>query len=222
LSQGFDSLRDMLAEARRFLGLPRSDAPKRPVPGLPDPRAGSSPPRKRSLAVLPRPICADAASPLLPISRRCAFTPTCFYREHDPAPRQHWPALIAALTDLDGRLTAVQRTCLARDGSDKAPLVSPRRVLGALLGHGVRFGRALRDGAQVMAAGERIETMLSLRSTFPDLPMVAALSARQLAPCCSLPGCAPSISPVMTMPRRGGRQRLSPSGPQQLSFRRCV
>jgi hypothetical protein len=49
--------------------------------------------------------------------------------------------------------------------------------MGHLLGHGVRFG-AVDD---VMAAGEGIETMLSLRTILPTLPMVAALSANHLA-----------------------------------------
>jgi len=46
-----------------------------------------------------------------------------------------------------------------------------------LLGHGVRFGVV----TDVVAAGEGIETMLSVRSALPDLPMVAALSANHLA-----------------------------------------
>ncbi len=49
--------------------------------------------------------------------------------------------------------------------------------MGHLLGHGVRFGVA----NDVMAAGEGIETMLSLRSVLPTMPMVAALSANHLA-----------------------------------------
>jgi hypothetical protein len=49
--------------------------------------------------------------------------------------------------------------------------------MGQLLGHGVRFGVA----DDVKAAGEGIETMLSLRLVLPTLPMVAALSANHLA-----------------------------------------
>ena len=49
--------------------------------------------------------------------------------------------------------------------------------MGHLLGHGVRFGAA----TDVMAAGEGLETMLSLRSALPALPMLAALSANHLA-----------------------------------------
>jgi hypothetical protein len=105
------------------------------------------------------------------------FHPSCYYRAHDQAARQSWPALIASVTDLNGAINGVLRTWLERDGSAKAPLATPRRAMGDLLGNGVRFGAA-RD---VLAAGEGIETMLSLRLVLPDLPMVAALSASHLA-----------------------------------------
>ena len=49
--------------------------------------------------------------------------------------------------------------------------------MGHLLGHAVRFGPA----GDVMAAGEGIETMLSLRCVMPNMAMVAALSAAHLA-----------------------------------------
>ena len=49
--------------------------------------------------------------------------------------------------------------------------------MGLLLGHAVRFGPA----GDVMAAGEGIETMLSLRCVMPTMPLVAALSAAHLA-----------------------------------------
>lgn len=49
--------------------------------------------------------------------------------------------------------------------------------MGHLLGHAVRFGVA----GEVMAAGEGIETMLSLRCVIPTMPMAAALSAAHLA-----------------------------------------
>ena len=49
--------------------------------------------------------------------------------------------------------------------------------MGHLLGNAVRFGVA----GEVMAAGEGIETMLSLRCVLPTMPMAAALSAAHLA-----------------------------------------
>ena len=49
--------------------------------------------------------------------------------------------------------------------------------MGNLLGHAVRFGIA----HDVLAAGEGIETMLSLRLALPAMAMAAALSANHLA-----------------------------------------
>ena len=106
------------------------------------------------------------------------FHPRCFYRADDGTAREAWPALLAAVTDLDGTITGVQRTWLAPDGADKAPVASARRAVGQLLKNGVRFGGA-RD---VLAAGEGIETVLSLRCAVSRLPMIAALSANHLAP----------------------------------------
>ena len=85
--------------------------------------------------------------------------------------------MIASVTDLDGRITGVHRTWLSPEGSGKAPIDTPRRAMGELLGHAVRLGTA----HDVIAAGEGIETILSLRMALPGLPMAAALSAAHLA-----------------------------------------
>ncbi len=105
------------------------------------------------------------------------FHPHCYYRPDDHAETQTWPALIAAVTDLRRHLTGVHRTWLDPSGRAKAPIETPRRAIGHLLGNAVRFGLA----DDVLAAGEGIETMLSLRSALPMLPMAAALSANHLA-----------------------------------------
>ena len=91
--------------------------------------------------------------------------------------------MIACVTDLDGSITGVHRTWLDPDGFDrvrlgKAPIDTPRRAMGDLLGNAVRFGAADDD---VLVAGEGIETVLSLRYVLPTLPMAAALSANHLA-----------------------------------------
>jgi hypothetical protein len=85
--------------------------------------------------------------------------------------------LIAAVTDLAGRITGAHRTWIDPSGAGKAPVDRPRRAMGHLLGHGVRFGMA----NNVLAAGEGIETVLSLRMALPSMPMLAALSAHHLA-----------------------------------------
>jgi hypothetical protein len=111
------------------------------------------------------------------------FHPRCYYRPDEHMPTETWPAMIACVTDLNGNITGVHRTWLDPDGFDrirlgKAPIDTPRRAMGDLLGNAVRFGAADDD---VLVAGEGIETMLSLRCALPTLPMVAALSANHLA-----------------------------------------
>ncbi len=84
--------------------------------------------------------------------------------------------MIAAVTDNHGTITGVHRTWLDPSGQGKAPLETPRRAIGDLLGHGVRFGSA----DDVMIVGEGIETILSLSCAMPNMPMAAALSANHL------------------------------------------
>ena len=181
-----DTLRDTLDEARRFLGLPR---PEPADDRRPDPVPTGSPDAARRLWAISMPVRRTIAEAYLHARgiadlRHCTalrFHPRCYYRgdDGDPAERARaaWPALVAAVTDLDGTVTGVHRTWLDPSGEGKAPVATPRRAMGLLLGHGVRFGRF----ADVMATGEGIETALSLRSVMPTLPMVAALSANHLA-----------------------------------------
>jgi hypothetical protein len=110
------------------------------------------------------------------------FHPRCYYRPGGDAPTEAWPALIAAVTDLSGTITGVHRTWLDPAGPGKAPIDTPRRAMGYLLGNAVRFPACAGIiAADVMAAGEGIETVLSLRSVLPGMPMMAALSANHLA-----------------------------------------
>ncbi|MDU6731523.1 MAG: toprim domain-containing protein, partial [Bradyrhizobium sp.] len=110
------------------------------------------------------------------------YQPRCYYHPPNQDAPEIWPAMIARVTDLDGTITGVHRTWLDPEGFDdrrlgKAPIDTPRRAMGDLLGHAARFG--ITD--DVMAAGEGIETMLSLRTVLPSLPVAAALSANHLA-----------------------------------------
>src|SRR5580704_2879409 len=106
------------------------------------------------------------------------FHAALWYRPDVDAPRESWPGLLAAVTDPAGRITGVHRTWLDRTRPDKAPLADPRRALGHLLGNGVRFpGFAESRVAEVLLAGEGIETVLSVKCVLPAVPMIAALSA---------------------------------------------
>ena len=133
------------------------------------------------------------------------YHPSVYYREAEDAPLESWPALLAAVTDLDGNITGIQRTWLDPRRPDKAPLADPRRALGHLLGNGVRFGKA----ADILAAGEGIETMLALKSVLPSLPVIAGLSANHLAALDLPPArlCAASMSPETTTRPVSGRRR---------------
>jgi hypothetical protein len=177
--------RDTLDEVRRFLSLPQPDffgtEARQPAPV-------GSPLAARRLWAMSRPTQGTLAEAYLhgrglTDLRNCTnlrFHPRCYYRQDaaaDDDARQTWPALIAAVTDLDGGITGVHRTWLTPTGEAKAPVTTPRRAMGSLHGHGVRF----RPVDDVVAAGEGIETMLSLRCALPTLPMVAALSANHLA-----------------------------------------
>jgi hypothetical protein len=108
------------------------------------------------------------------------FHPRCWYRaDADDAPGtpSSFPALISAVTDNDDQITGVHRTWLDPATAEKADIVTPRRAMGDLLGHGVRF----RTAGPVMAAGEGLETILSLRMALPALPMIACLSSAHLS-----------------------------------------
>ena len=178
-----DATRDVLDEARRFLRLPVPEA----APAQ-SPAAAGSPEAARRLFAASQSIAGTIAETYLrergiTAFRDCTalrFHPRCYYRQDGEIPgdaRNDRPALVAAISDLGGTMTGAHRTWLDLSGRTKAPVGTPRRAMGNLLGNAVRFGTAL----DVLAAGEGIETMLSLRSVMPTLPMAAALSANHLA-----------------------------------------
>jgi hypothetical protein len=122
------------------------------------------------------------------------FHPGCYYRDLVTGETQTFPALIAAVTSLDGHITGVQRTYLSSglDPSgkvDKAQIPDPRRSLGQLLGNGIWLGLDPGAPVPIMAACEGFETMASLRTVMPALPAAAATSANHLACLAFPPGC---------------------------------
>ncbi len=179
------TLRDTLDEARRFLSLPRPDPPRHET--LPPVPTGS-PEAARRLWAISSPITATLAERYLnqrgiadlqglPMLR---FHPRCYYQlpaTAEQLERQIWPALIAKITDTDGTLTGLHRTWLDPDTATKAPLDPNRKAMGNLLGNAVHIG----PPCGVVAAGEGLETMLSLRQVLPRMSVAAALSGNHLA-----------------------------------------
>ncbi|OCC05380.1 DNA primase [Labrys sp. WJW] len=185
LSLGLIDFKDVAEEACRFLSLPHSEpeAPRMPAGSALNAAAGS-PRAARRLFAMSQPIGGTLAQVYLHGRAIAAlagatalrYHPRCYYRPEEYSPREVWPAMVASVTDLAGRQTGAHRTWLSLDGAGKAPVETPRRAMGELLGHGVRFGIA----QDVLAAGEGIETVLSPRQVLPNMPMVAALSATHL------------------------------------------
>lgn len=174
------SFLDTLYEAERFLSLPPL---LNTVPVLP-PQDSDRQDAARRLFAASQPLQGTAA-PLYLQARGLTdvlqydalrFHPKCYGRSGS-SQRYIYPALIAAITDLRGDLTGVHRTFLSLHEPIKAPISEPKRSLGRMMGHGVRFGMA----NNVLLAGEGLETVLSLHSLLPWIPAVAALTATHLA-----------------------------------------
>ena len=173
-------------EACRFLSLPRPVAPHdtlRPVHG--DRTSSSSSSAVQRLLAISRPIAGTLAETYLRsrgITHLEALTslhfhPRCYIRSGPDGPPEARPAMIATVTDLTGHVTGLQRTWLDLSGARKAQIATPRRAMGDLLGHAVRFGPV----QNILGVGEGIETTLSVRAALPGLPVAAALSAAHLA-----------------------------------------
>ena len=178
------SFGETLDEARRFLSLPRPEPPQRERQSAPT----GSPEAARRLFAMGRPVGGTLAERYL--RRRglsglgdapaLRFHPCCYYwREGQPkdTPPETWPALLAKVTDVNGNLTGVHRTWLDPATARKAPLDPSRKAMGNLLGHGVRIGTA----SDILAAGEGLESTLSVRMALPNMPVISALSANHLA-----------------------------------------
>ncbi|AWV19841.1 DNA primase (plasmid) [Methylobacterium sp. XJLW] len=190
--QSGGTVKEALAEARAFLSLPQPPEAERSRP-LPEARDTTE--SARRMLRYGRPVVGTPAAAYLrsrglehavglPALR---FHPRCLYRasRKHPGPDTWHPALLACVTDLSGAVTAVGRTWLAADGRGKADLPKPRRVLGHLLGYGVRFPGTVTD---LLVAGEGVETVLSLHRLMPTMPHVAALSAGHLGALILPPG----------------------------------
>jgi hypothetical protein len=183
-SCGLIDFKDVADEARTFLSMP----PPEPEPRFQKrqrPAPSGSAEAARRLVGMSQPITGTIVQAYLRNrgitdlrgTGSLRFHPRCYYRPDEHAPTETWPAMIASVTDLRDEITGAHRTWLDPRSRDKAPIDTPRRAMGDLLGNAARFG----IGGEIMAAGEGIETVLSLRQVLPDMPMLAALSAAHLA-----------------------------------------
>lgn len=90
--------------------------------------------------------------------------------------RERRPALVTALVNGEGALEGIQVTLLTAHGAAKAPLATPRRTIGRLMGHYVRIDAP----SDTLVVAEGLETALSARRAL-GAGAWAFLSAENLA-----------------------------------------
>ncbi|MDG3580066.1 toprim domain-containing protein [Rhizobium sp. YJ-22] len=188
---GLVDFRDVADEARRFLNEPRpAPAASRRDDARTDPPVDRpADERAQRLFRMTQPLAGTLADSYLrqrgilraSLHPALRYHPSCYYRDLVTGRTSSFPALIAAVTDPGGTITGVHRTWLDPDGGGKAQVEDPRRALGGLLGNAVRFAFPVHRPVSVMAAGEGLESILSLSHVMPGMPMVSALTANHLA-----------------------------------------
>ncbi len=175
-------LRDAIVEGHRFLALPvRESAPAYHHDA--DPLSDTSASARRIWGMC-REIADTHADRYL--RARCIacrafptlrFHPALYHRDEKVS--RKLPAMVAAVFDNNGAFKGIHRTWLDPRQPRKATLASPRKALGRLHGHAVRFGAA--GPGQILVVGEGIETVLSITTALPGVPTAATLAANHLS-----------------------------------------
>lgn len=126
-----------------------------------------------------------ALSQLAAPPRALRFLPKAEHTDGKTGEITEWPCMIAAMTSAKGEIIAVHRTFLKADGSDKAPIQSPKKIWphgwhGAVIR--LAKGESGLSPEQAAARGirgplliaEGIEDCLSLAMARPDMRVWAA------------------------------------------------
>ncbi|MEQ8903624.1 MAG: toprim domain-containing protein [Roseovarius sp.] len=185
---GSATLKETLREARSFLG----EAPCPTVPRetqrakRPDAASSKRIVRARKLFAAGKPVLGTLAATYLQgrgitrLGPALRYHPRVFLRtgEDDPDPRQRAPALLAKITDNRGQITGCARAYLAPSTGGLAAIESPKRILGQLHGHAIRFwsGTSCCD----LIVGEGLENTLSVGTALPEFDLASCLTATHL------------------------------------------
>lgn len=187
---GLKTVNEAVAEARAFLALPHPPSGRLGISNQSD-SADKAEQENRQAIIRRAEKLFKASSPIagtlaehylqsrrivLPHQPALRFHPKVYYRDNKGATGQH-PALLGMISDRRGRFTGINRIWLREDGRGLADIAEPKKCQGNLYGNGVWFGRS----TEILIAGEGMETILSLKTARPDIPMVAALTANHLA-----------------------------------------
>lgn len=116
------------------------------------------------------------------MSRSLRYHPSQGYYDGDNNLVGRFPVICAKFVNaFNAQATSIHRIYIARDGRGKAPVEDPKKDM-AKPSDIIKTGSAifLDPPAEVMAIGEGIETMLSVRSTYPSLACWATATANML------------------------------------------
>ena len=185
---GSVTLKETLREARSFLG----DAPCPTVPRetqraeRPDAASSKRITRARNLFAAGKPVLGTLAATYLQGRGITRLGPALRYHqrvflrhgEDDPDPPHRAPALLARITDNRGQITGCARVYLDPSTGSLAAIESPKRILGQLHGHAIRFwsGKARTD----LIVGEGLENTLSVGTALPEFDLASCLTATHL------------------------------------------
>ena len=185
---GSVTLNETLREARSFLG-----AAPCPVVSLEAQRAERSGAafskritRARKLFSAGKPVLGTLAATYLQGRGISRFGPALRYHprvflwqgEDDSDLPQKAPALLAKITDNRGQVTGCARVYLDPSTGGLAEIESPKRILGLLHGHAIRFWSGLPCSDLIV--GEGLENTLSVGSALPEFDLASCLTATHL------------------------------------------
>lgn len=185
---GSPTLKETLREARSFLGEAPCPAVPRETQRAERPDAASSKriARARKLFAAGKPVLGTLAATYLqgrgitrlgPVLR---YHPLVFLRqgEDDADPPQRAPALLAKITDNRGQITGCARVYLDPPTGGLAEIESPKRILGQLHGHAIRFWSG--TGRSDLIVGEGLENTLSVGTALSEFDLASCLTATHL------------------------------------------
>ena len=185
---GSPTLQETLSEARSFLGEAPCPAVSRETQRAERPDASSRKriARARKLFAAGKPVLGTLAATYLQgrgitrLGPALRYHPQVFLRqgEDDADPPQEAPALLAKITDNRGQITGCARTYLAPSTGGLAAIESPKRILGQLHGHAIRFWSGM--GRSDLIVGEGLENTLSVGTALPEFDLASCLTATHL------------------------------------------
>ncbi|KJS43148.1 MAG: hypothetical protein VR71_11880 [Roseovarius sp. BRH_c41] len=182
------TLKETLREARSFLGEASYPAGPRETQRAERPDAASAKrsAQARKLFAAGKPVLSTLAATYLQgrgitrLGPALRYHPRVFLRRDDydaDLPRRV-PALLAKITDNRGQITGCARFYLDPSTGSLTSIESPKRILGQLHGHAIRFwsGKTRSD----LIVGEGLENTLSVGTALPDFDLASCLTATHL------------------------------------------